>query len=133
MSRTGSVELQWAGDLRTFRLGIDELLALQDKRDSGPREIADRLRFSKWRVEDIQEVLRLGLAGGGEDPKNARKLVETNVIPGKLESNALIAFAVLMAAILGDENDPVGKEAAAPEAPGATGSPVPPSTEPAPS
>lgn len=128
MSRNGSVELHWAGDLRSFKLGIDELLVLQDKLDSGPQEIANRLRLHGWRVDDIREVLRLGLSGGGTEPVIARRLIEEHVVPGRLQSNAMVAFVVMTAAILGDENDPVGKEAAAPEAPGATDSPAPPST-----
>ena len=129
MSRDGSVELVWGGDLRTFRLGIDELLALQEKRDAGIQEIANRLRLQTWRVQDVHETLRLALLGGGMEPKAAQQLVDEQARPGKLASSALTAFAVLVSAIQGDENDPVGKEPAAPETPGATDSPVPPSTE----
>ena len=133
MSRDGSVELVWAGDLRKFRLGIDELLALQDKCDAGPQEIANRLRLQTWRVQDIHQTIRLGLLGGGTDAKLAQRLVDEQASPGKLASSALIAFAVIVSAIQGDEKDPVGKKDAAPETPGATGSPVPPSTGPEPS
>jgi hypothetical protein len=129
MSRDGSVELVWGGDLRTFRLGIDELLALQEKRDAGIQEIANRLRLQTWRVQDVHETLRLALMGGGMDAKAAQQLVDEQARPGKLASSALAAFAVLVSAIQGDENDPVGKGEAALETPGATDSPVPPSTE----
>lgn len=129
MSRDGSVELVWGGDLRSFRLGIDELLALQEKRDAGIQEIANRLRLQTWRVQDVHETLRLGLMGGGMDAKVAQRLIDEQARPGKLASSALTAFAVLVSAIQGDEDDPVGKDAAARETPGATGSPQPPSTE----
>jgi hypothetical protein len=128
MSRDGSVELTWAGDLRSFRLGIDELLALQDKRDAGPQEIANRLRSQGWRVQDVHETLRLGLIGGGMEAKQAQRLVDEQARPGKLASSALIAFAVIVSAIQGDESDPVGKKKeAAVDAPGVQDSPLPPS------
>jgi hypothetical protein len=133
MSRDGSVELVWAGDLRKFRLGIDELLALQDKRDAGPQEIANRLRKQSWRVQDVHETIRLGLLGGGMDAKLAQRLVDEQARPGKLASSALIAFAIIVSAIQGDENDPVGKEQAAAGAPGVQDSPPPPCTAPEPS
>lgn len=129
MSRDGSIELKWGGDLRKFRLDIDHLLALQDKRDAGPQEIANRFRLQTWRVQDVQETLRLALMGGGMEAKLAQRLVDEQAKPGKLASSALTAFAVIMSAIQGDENDPVGKETAAQETPGVTDSPEPPSTE----
>jgi hypothetical protein len=133
MSRDGSIELTWAGDLRQFRLGIDELLALQDKRDAGPQEIANRLSLQGWRVQDVHETLRLGLIGGGMDAKLARRLVDERAGPGKLASSALIAYAVIVSAIQGDESDPVGKSEAAADAPGVQDSPPPPSMAPEPS
>lgn len=129
MSRNGSVDLVWAGDSRTFRLGIGELLALQDKLDSGPAEIAQRLRAGTWRVQDIQETFRISLIGAGEDAKKSRALVDEHIVPGKIASHVLMAWAILINAIQGDENDPVGKDQADPEVPTGTASAPPPSTE----
>lgn len=133
MSRNGACELTWAGDSRTFRLGIGELLALQDKLDSGPAEIATRLRAGSWRLQDIQETFRIGLIGAGEDAKKARALVEEHIVPGRLQSHVLMAWAIIVNALQGDENDPVGKEGAAPEVPTTTASAPQPSTETEPS
>jgi Phage tail tube protein, GTA-gp10 len=129
MSRDGSCELVWAGDERRFRLGLDELFALQDKCDAGPAEIASRLRNGTWRLQDIQEVFRLSLIGGGEEAKKAKSLVAEHIVPGKLQSNVLIAFAILLSALQGDENDPVGKDQAEAPASEATASSPRPSTE----
>lgn len=129
MSRDGSVELQWAGDVRRFRLGIDELLALQEKRDSGPFEIALRLRSNTWRLQDVQETIRLGLLGAEVEPKAAKELVETQVVPGKLMINAFVALAILLAALEGDGVEQPKKKPPAAASPG--GSPPPPSTAPA--
>ncbi|MGM5018726.1 gene transfer agent family protein [Tardiphaga sp. 367_B4_N1_1] len=110
MSRNGACELVWAGDSRTFRLGIGELLALQDKLDAGPADIANRLRNGTWRVQDVQETFRISLIGAGEDPKKAKALVEEYICPGRILSHVMMAWAIIINAIQGDENDPVGKE-----------------------
>lgn len=128
MSFDGSVELVFGGDARRFRLGIAELLALQDKRSSGPLEIVTRLQFGSWRVEDIQETIRIGLVGAGVDAKAARALVDEHVREGRITANVLIAQAILMNALAGDPEEPVGKDVATAETPGANASPLPPST-----
>lgn len=135
MSRDGSIELQFGGDKRTFRLGIDELLALQDRRGIGLYEIEARFRSRTCHVQDVQEIIRLGLIGGGVEAKRAEEIAERGVKPGALSLCRLVALAVLLAAMQGDESDPVGKEPAASQVPGAatTASEPPPSTEPAPS
>lgn len=110
MSFDGSVSLVWAGDERKFRLGIAELLALQEKRASGPMEIVTRLQFGSWRIEDIVETIRIGLLGAGVDAKVARELVEANVREGRIAANVLVAQAILMNALAGDPEEPVGKK-----------------------
>lgn len=131
MSRNGTIDIVWAGDERTFRLGIGELLALQDKLDAGPAEIASRLRAGTWRVQDVQETFRIALIGGGEDAKKAKALVDEWISPGRIQSNVLMAFAIIVSALQGDENDPVGKDQeAAPPTPQETSASTPqPSTE----
>lgn len=130
MSADGSVELVFAGDGRRFRLGIANLIALQEKRNSGPMEIATRLQLGVWRVEDITETLRIGLIGGGEDPKKAKLLVDAEVRDGNIIAHVLTAQAVILAALQGVPDDPVGKKKRRRMRPRATNSPPPPSTEP---
>jgi hypothetical protein len=129
MSRDGACEFVWAGDERRFRLGLDELFALQDKLDAGPAAIASRLRDGTWRLQDVQETFRIGLIGGGEDAKKAKALVEAHIVPGKIQSHVLPAFAIILSALQGDEHDPVGKDQAEPETPTETASSHPASTE----
>lgn len=137
MSADGSIPLVFGGDLRLFRLDIDNLIALQTRLDSGPNEILTRLRLGAWRVQDIQETLRLGLIGGlGPNPtaaqaKAMKQLVDDNVRPGQITAHALTALAVLLAALQGVPDDPVGKRARR-RRPKASASPPPPSTAPAP-
>lgn len=130
MSADGSVELVFAGDIRKFRLDIDGLIALQDKRNSGPLEIAYRLQLGTWRLEDIQDTIRIGLIGAGVEGKIAKRLVDVNVQPGKITEHVLTAQAIILAALQGVPDDPVGKAKATTEAPEVTdASPPPPIME----
>lgn len=115
MSFDGSVDLTWGGDERHFRLGIDELLALQQKRGAGPLEIFTRLQAGTWLIEDLQETIRIGLIGGGLEGKAARVLIEAHVRPGRLTANVMVAQALLLNALAGDPEDEVGKAGATTE------------------
>jgi hypothetical protein len=129
MSADGTFEGVWAGDERRFRLGIKELIALQERRQSGPMEIVRRLQFGTWRVEDVTETIRIGLIGDGVDGKAARALVEENIAPPNIVVHVMTALAILLCALQGDPDDPVGKAPAVADAPEASASPPPPSTE----
>jgi hypothetical protein len=135
MSVDGSVELVFGGDTRRFRLAIKNLIALQEKRNSGPMEIVQRLQLGIWRVEDIVETLRIGLLGGyGDNPtpeqdKTTRALVEAHVREGNITPHVLTALAVLLSALQGDPDEPVGKKARVRrKKPGASASPPQPTT-----
>lgn len=128
MSADGSVELVFAGDERRFRLGIAELIALQEKRNSGPLEIVMRLQLGSWRVEDVIETIRIGLLGGGMEGKAARELVEANVKPGAITEHVLTASAVLLSALQGVPDESVSKKDEAATGAPETNSPSPPST-----
>lgn len=129
MSADGSIELDFGGDRRTFRLAIENLLALQERRNAGPLEIAVRLQSGTWRVEDISETIRLGLMGGGMDGRSAKNLVDAMVKPPNITLHVLTALAVLLAALQGVPDDPAGKDQAVAGAPETAVSPPPPSTE----
>lgn len=129
MSLNASFTQVWAGDERTFRLGIGELLALEEKRDLGCAEILNRIGAGQWRIADLKEPIRLGLIGGGVDARRAKDLVEENVVPGRLLEAAVLARNILLAALVAPSEEPVGKDDAAAEAPGQNASPPPPSME----
>lgn len=114
MSRNGSITLDFAGEERFFRLGWRELIELQESRDMGPAYILGRLAVGQWQVQDIREVIRLGLQGGGAKHAEALKLVRTHVeaCPENIggEDGLLnIAIRVLSAAIDGAPDEPLGK------------------------
>src|SRR5262245_31269791 len=128
MSHDGSTLLKWPDEERKFRLGIGELIELQEKCDAGPAQIFRSVSDMTWRVQWVRETIRLGLIGGGLEPTRALALVGRYVTPGSLMVCAGIAQEILGAALIGDLKDPVGK-AQAGEVSGDMLSP--PSTEPA--
>jgi hypothetical protein len=134
--RDGRVELVFVGDERAFRLGIEELLALEDACDAALAEIAGRLQANRWRLRDLTEILRLGLIGGGTEPKSAKMLVEQALSPGRILQNVVAARIVLNAALMGEDMEDAlaGKSADAAAAPGGpSASPPASSSETAPS
>ncbi|MGE0828940.1 MAG: gene transfer agent family protein [Hyphomonadaceae bacterium] len=124
MSRTAKVELSWADGSYTFRLAIGQLVELQEKCDAGPPTIYNRLVGNAWYLNDIRETLRLGLIGGGMAPAKALSLINRYVDDRPLAENARHAQAVLMALMIGVEDETPGKaEAARDQAMGASPSP----------
>lgn len=113
-----------------FRLGLDQLLELQDKTDAGPLQLLRRVQGQDWRVQDLRETIRLGLIGGGKSPAEALVLVKRYVDARPLLEGVPVALEVLIAALAMPEDQPAGEAVAETE----TGaSPLPPSMEPAPS
>ena len=104
------MKLNWIGGEHEFALPIGQLRALQQACDAGPEEILGRIWSGTWRVDDLFEVIRLGLIGGGQvDAKDAGQMVA-----GLLDKHPLLQFkpvaqALLMDALTGDEGDPVGE------------------------
>lgn len=128
MSADGSITLDWRGGRHLFRLGLGELRSLQELCKMGPFGIYNRLLDGTFRLEDAIETVRLGLIGGGLTPAQAYQLCEAHVHPPvPLAETALLAKGILMVAMVGSPEDPVGKVAA--EAPGMDISSSPPSTE----
>lgn len=133
MSADGSVDLVFGGDTRHFRLAIENLIALQERCNAGPMAIVVGLQLGSWRLEHVTETIRIGLIGGGMDDKAARRLTDDNVRPGNIVPHVLTALAVLLSALQGDPDDPVGKKKGkGRRAPKVTGSPPLDTTAPAP-
>ena len=86
-------------------LTIGSLIALQDSRDIGPWALYEKLRNQTWRIEDIQESIRHGLIGAGMEHKEAKRLIDTYVQPGRLLEYLPAAITVVHAAIFGPPED----------------------------
>jgi hypothetical protein len=107
MSRSARVTLEWPDKERTFRLRIGELVELQEKCDAGPMAILSRLAEGQWRVHDIRETIRLGLLGGGAPPSEALRLIKLHVDDRPLTEAIHVAQAILLAAVIGVEDEPL--------------------------
>ncbi len=106
MSRSAKITLLF-DQPRDFRLGIGQLEELQERCDAGPEEIFDRLKTNRWRTQDVQQTLRLGLIGAGETVGVAALLIERNAGPGQLIEWKDHCRGILYAAMAGapDEDD----------------------------
>ncbi|MBV9549306.1 MAG: gene transfer agent family protein [Alphaproteobacteria bacterium] len=132
-----TVTLKWGdgGSERRFGLALGQLEELQRVCDAGPEEILQRLLSGTPRVQDLRQVIRLGLIGGGMEPAKALAMVEAHVDARPRQESLPVARAVLLAAVMGVPDDPPGKAKpdAAPAMPGpAENSPSPESTPAAP-
>ena len=109
MSRDASITLDWADGPAHFRLAWGELAKLQEAVDAGPFVILERLNLGTCRLEDIAEVIRWGLVGGGKNPAEAAKLVKLYVEGRPPAENRLTALAVLSAGCYGAPEEQIEK------------------------
>ncbi len=118
MSRSADVTLDWGDGTYTFRLGLGQWRELQEKLGVGPPVLLRRLLEGAWLVDDAPQILRLGLIGGGLAPVEALRLVRTYAEERPPAENTQPALAVLIAALHGAPDEPVGKEPPPAPAPG---------------
>lgn len=103
--RHGEVSFDWADGHHAFRLSIGGWRELRDKTGAGPYEIYERVVRRRWFVDDIREVIRLGLIGGGTEPVAALKLVQSYVDERPLLESVPVALAIMSAALVAPEGD----------------------------
>ncbi|MGJ4888957.1 gene transfer agent family protein [Bradyrhizobium sp. HKCCYLRH3099] len=87
MSADGGISLFWGDDEHRFRLGIGQFRELQEcvnlRRIKlgapivGPMSLLNALRTSDAWPDDVRDIIRLGLVGGGAEPKEAHRLLRT--------------------------------------------------------
>lgn len=142
MSADGSVTLNWAGEERKFRLAIGQLRELQESVNRwrttigapliGPNSLMRLLAAGDAWPSDVREIIRLGLIGGKDTKINLIPGLMTRYVDERpLMESTQVAQAVLLVALVGVPEDPVGKKPQAEtEAETTTASSSPPSTEP---
>lgn len=123
MSRDGSITFIWGEDDRTFRLGWGELEKLQEACDCGPYVLLNRLHSGSWRIEDIREVIRWGLIGGGMKAEIAAKQIRLYVEGIPPAENLEAAQKIMRVGTFGASDETVG-ESDAPNQEGTTVSPT---------
>ncbi|MDX0487537.1 gene transfer agent family protein [Sinorhizobium medicae] len=113
MSRDGSCTVPFNGQKTFFKLAWRELMKIQEACDAGPYVVLDRLVSGRWKLQDISEVIKWGLIGGGMPQGEALKLVENEVECRPPLENLAIAQQVLAAGVVGAPEEEVGKKSAA--------------------
>lgn len=110
--------MTWVGGEHDFALDIGALRALQKACDAGPEQILHRITAGRWLVDDLFETIRLGLIGGGEvSEREARDLVGRLFDQHPLMAFRLTAQRILIAALVGPEDDRLGEATGAPPPP----------------
>jgi Phage tail tube protein, GTA-gp10 len=129
-SEDGSITLPFGDGDYTFRIAFAQWRELQESINRpriemghpviGPAPLVQALlTLSAW-PNDVREVIRLGLIGGGMKSDRALVLVKRYVEGKPFFANTLLAGKVVRASMFGPEEDPVGKEPAPPEPEAAT-------------
>ncbi len=111
--RDARVSFDWADGTHSFRLAWGQLAELQEKCDAGPYVVLQRLHSGAWRIEDISNIIRLGLIGGGMEPSPALKLTRAYVEARPPMENIIPAQVILSAALTGAPEEKVGEGDAA--------------------
>lgn len=104
------VTLTWVGGEHDFALYLGNLRAVQKYCDAGPEQILKRILHEEWRVDDLFEVIRQGLIGGGMSGKDASSIVTEAFNRHPLLQFKLTAQAILAASLAGFEDEPVGED-----------------------
>lgn len=110
MSLKTEVRLDFAGERRSFDLApVGCIRRLQDACDAGPQFILNRLFDGSWKDHDLREPIIQGLIGGGLDQRSAQALVEKWIDPEPKRQFIPVAQAVLMAWLVGAEDETLEK------------------------
>jgi hypothetical protein len=115
MAAVGTVRIAWSGGEDDFCAAkIGTLLAIEERCGSGVGAIYQRIVDGSWKVYDISEVIRLALIGAGMKAEDAKKKTDIHVLqnPNGLAPSLLVSMRILEAALVGVQDDPVGKEEA---------------------
>ena len=111
MSLHGSVTLSWADGEHTFRLALGQIRELEENRNIGIYALLMRIQAGAWYVDDLREVIRLGLIGSEtKTAMDALALVIRYVDQQPLTDSVAPAIAILAAAIFSSDDDTVGKK-----------------------
>ncbi len=120
MSADGSIELAWAGEGRRFRVAIGEFRSLQESVNGrrvlinaepiGPSALLHLLRTNNAWPDDVRDVLKAGLIGGGQTYPEAQKLLVRHFDGKPLLEHMKTAFLVLLAALVGVPEDEPSKK-----------------------
>lgn len=82
--RVNEVWLEFGDGSYLFKLKLKQIAELQEKCNAGVGEIYARVELGNYWIEDLYEVVRLGLVGGGKGLVNEQELVVSPELALKL-------------------------------------------------
>lgn len=103
------------GGEHPFRLALAQLEGLQQKTDCGPEWLVMKLKSGQWLATEAFEILRWGLIGGGMAPAAAKGVVSDAFDRHPVGAFKIAALTVIVHALYGPPDDPVGKPSLAGE------------------
>ncbi len=104
--RDSFVRTEWCGEERTFHLKLGPLRAVQEATGYGPQHLYRRLSQGEWMVDEVREILRQGLIGGGMNIAEVDRLLRINFDPHPVMQHLVFAEAVMTAVLVGVANEP---------------------------
>ncbi|WP_184389641.1 gene transfer agent family protein [Rhizobium sp. BK591] len=105
----GAEEITWPGGEHSFRLGIGELRAIEQKCDAGCAVVMMRLLSSQWKIDDVIGPIRLGLIGGGMEERLAQKAIEAALDVASPYALAVTSAEILRRFIMWETDDQPGE------------------------
>ncbi len=82
--RVNEVWLEFGDGRYLFKLKLKQIAELQEKANAGIGEIYARVELGNYWIEDLYEVVRLGLVGGGKGEVNEQELAVSPELALKL-------------------------------------------------
>lgn len=117
MSADGSTTLFWGDGDNNFRIAIGEFRELQERINArrsavglpaiGPTTLANAIRGNDAWPDDVRDVLRVGLVGGGMAPSEVHRKLAQYFDRRPPAESYLVAFTVLVSAFLGVPGDEI--------------------------
>lgn len=120
MSADGSITLVWGDGENKFRYSIGQFRELQEKINArrlqigapliGPMTLIDSLREKNVWPDDLRDILRIGLVGGGLSVAEAHRKLVMHFDNSPPADNMLAAYMILLAGFIGVPEDQLKKK-----------------------
>lgn len=108
---SGSIELAWGSGLQVFKFGLGQFRALQENVNRrrlaigapllGPMDLLEALKAKNVWPDDLRDILRLGLIGGGMSARDAHLEMTQSFDETPPIEHMKPAIAVLLAGLVG--------------------------------
>jgi len=98
---------------RTFRVAGSHIAELEAQTGVGIGTLMQRVASRNVWFRDVSEIIRIGLIGGGAEPAEAARLVETYVTPMPIEPSLYVAMGIIGALWQGAPQTEVQSDATA--------------------